>query len=69
MSEQPSRPERAPAAYRWGEHNARNIYRTGMNRATDEHVAVAFTPEMAKTIVEALNYHEWLRSVYARGKW
>lgn len=41
--------------YRVGNHNPRNIYRVGLNRDTEEHVAVAFSPEIAKLIVDALN--------------
>lgn len=41
-------------SYRVGSRNPRNIYRAGINRDTDEHVAVAFTPEMGRLIVLAL---------------
>jgi len=41
--------------YRTGEHNARNIYRDGANRDSDEHVAVTFAPEFARFIVHRLN--------------
>lgn len=42
--------------YRTGSHNARNIYRAfGDDRATDEHVAVAFVPEFARFVVRTLN--------------
>lgn len=41
--------------YRVGNHNPRNIYRAGIDRDTDEHVAVAFAPEMGRLIVTALN--------------
>lgn len=43
--------------YRTGNHNARNIYRSGINRDTDEHVAVAFAPEFARFIVRTLNVY------------
>jgi hypothetical protein len=41
--------------YRVGNHNPRNIYRSGVDRDTDEQVAVAFAPEMGRLIVVALN--------------
>lgn len=41
--------------FRTGNHNPRNIYRRGINRDTDEHVAVAFAPEFARFIVRSLN--------------
>ena len=41
--------------YRFGNHNPRNVYRSGVDRDTDEQVAVAFAPEMGKLIVIALN--------------
>lgn len=44
-----------PEPYRVGNHNPRNVYRSGVDRDTDEHVAVAFTPEMGRLIVVALN--------------
>lgn len=43
--------------YRTGTHNARNIYRSGSTRDTDEHVAVAFAPEFARFIVRTLNVY------------
>jgi hypothetical protein len=42
-------------SYRVGSHNPRNVYRSGVDRDTDEQVAVAFAPEMGKLIVIALN--------------
>lgn len=41
--------------YRVGSHNARNVYRAGVDRDSDEQVLVAFTPEMGKLVTEALN--------------
>jgi hypothetical protein len=41
--------------FRLGNHNSRNIYRAGLDRDTDVHVAVAFDPEIATLIVRALN--------------
>jgi hypothetical protein len=41
--------------FRVGNHNPRNIYRSGIDRDTDIHVAVAFDPEMGILIVRALN--------------
>lgn len=41
--------------YRSGEHNARNIYRAGADRDTDEHIGLMLTPEMARLTVLALN--------------
>lgn len=43
--------------FRNGSHNARNIYLDSGNRDTDIHMGVMFTPEMAKTVVVALNEH------------
>lgn len=42
-------------AYRTGNHNARNIYRSGADRDTDEHVGVMFIPEMGRLVCMALN--------------
>jgi hypothetical protein len=47
--------QRRVEPYRVGNHNPRNIYRSGVGRDTDEHVAVAFAPEMGRLIVIALN--------------
>jgi hypothetical protein len=43
--------------YRTGSHNARNIYRCGRDRDTDEHVGVTFAPEFARYIVRTLNLY------------
>lgn len=43
--------------YRTGSHNPRNIYRSGADRDTDEHIGVMFTPEVARLVVWALNTH------------
>lgn len=56
MTTQPECPDRDTAGcYRTGSHNPRNIYRAGIDRDTDEHVGVMFTPEMAKLTTAALN--------------
>lgn len=47
--------------YRTGSHNPRNIYRAGVDRDTDEHIGVRFTPEMARHVVYALNANISLR--------
>lgn len=41
--------------YRVGSHNPRNIYLVGLDRDTDEHVGVLFTPQHARYVVAILN--------------
>jgi hypothetical protein len=45
--------------YRFGNHNARNIYRSGTSHDTDEHIGVMFTPEMGRLTAAALNAYIW----------
>jgi hypothetical protein len=54
--EHPSEAQAPPiGSYRFGNHNPRNIYRSGVDRDTDEQVGVMFTPEMGRLVVIALN--------------
>lgn len=54
--------------YRNGSHNVRNVYRSPVpgNRDCDEHVAVAFTPEMARYLVHAVNRLPVTEAAYQR---
>lgn len=45
--------------YRVGAHNPRNIYRSGVDRDTDEHIGVMFAPETARLMVLAANDYRY----------
>jgi hypothetical protein len=45
--------------YRVGNHNPRNIYRSGADRDSDEHIGVMFAPEVGRLTMRALNAYLW----------